>query len=157
MVSKSKIRRQVKQIIDGLSEKVIPAGRPGPVIRDKSYKMSPKDRRHSGRKTPRWTRGGKMKYQKAIEEGLEPQDFWDDWFDWRDGRRNTFNDCSRFKKADIKEFYYRNDYRFVSNSKPWYSPSRINKKLMKELMVRRAAKEKYENLKHSKVYKIDMS
>jgi hypothetical protein len=49
--------------------------------------MSKKDRRNSGRIYPRVTKGVPVK--KLIEEGLEPQCYWDDWKDYRDGFRNN--------------------------------------------------------------------
>ncbi|HIG96481.1 TPA: hypothetical protein HA249_06385 [Candidatus Woesearchaeota archaeon] len=47
--------------------------------------MNKKDRRHSGRVTPRTTL--ELKYQEIIQQVLEPQEYWDDWLDYRDGLR----------------------------------------------------------------------
>ena len=50
--------------------------------------LSVKDRRHSGRVTPRLIRGG-MKWKEVIDQGLEPSTHWDDWKDYRDGQRGS--------------------------------------------------------------------
>jgi len=96
--------------------------------------ISPKDRRHSGWVTPAWPKHPKMKYKEAIQEALEPQDFWDEWQSIKDGQRDYTSDASHFKK-NIPEKYF-------AYVKEWAKPSHINKKLMKELRIRRAAKAK---------------
>ena len=99
---------------------------------------SRKDKKHSGWVTPRTSKKGGMKYSEIIEEGLEPQDFYDEWASWKDGFRNWYVDASRFKKGMNKKKY--NSY-----IKEWAKPNRINKKLMKELMIRKAIKKKKMN------------
>jgi len=47
--------------------------------------VTSKTRRHIGRITPRLNKGVPMK--ELIEQGIEPQDYWDDWKDYRDGFR----------------------------------------------------------------------
>ena len=49
--------------------------------------LNQKLRRHSGRVTPRLVKG--MTIRILIEEGLEPQVYWDDWKDYRDGFRGS--------------------------------------------------------------------
>jgi len=46
--------------------------------------LNAKTRRHSGRVYPSCFGARK---EILIEEGLEPQDYWDDWKDYRDGFR----------------------------------------------------------------------
>ena len=41
--------------------------------------ITEKLRRHSGRVTPRLIKGAKK--EELIEQGLEPQVYWDDWTD----------------------------------------------------------------------------
>lgn len=134
MVSRRvKILKRILQSLDG------PAplnNNKGPLINDpRSRYISRKDRKHSGRVTPRWTKGGGMKYKEAIADGIEPQEFYDDWKNIRDGQRDCYNDGSRFKKKRPIHFYYNNPY-----LKDYLRPSKINPKLHKELMIRRAAK-----------------
>jgi len=50
--------------------------------------MNKKDRRHSGRYTPKIIKT-KMKYNDMKMEGLEPQENYDEWAERRDGLRDT--------------------------------------------------------------------
>ncbi len=49
--------------------------------------VTKKDRRHDGWVSPRLVKGAKVK--DAIDNALEPQDYWDDWEDYRDGFRHN--------------------------------------------------------------------
>lgn len=60
--------------------------------------MNKKDRRHSGRITPRLAGKPTMKYSEIKEEALEPQPFYDDWSNYRDGFRDW--DLIKRKKRD---------------------------------------------------------
>ncbi len=82
--------------------------------------LNKKLRRHSGRVTPRLVKGAKKEI--LIEEGLEPQDYWDDWKDYRDGFRG-----SRDRKL------LRSEYASLSR---YFDLKRWNKKL-KALILRR--------------------
>ncbi|MEK6927314.1 MAG: hypothetical protein AABX11_02680 [Nanoarchaeota archaeon] len=71
--------------------------------------LNKKDRRHSGRVTPLLNKG--IKKELLIEEGLEPQDYWDDWKDYRDGfrgdkdRKMIRNENARWTKYfDVKRW-----------------------------------------------------
>lgn len=131
MVSRRvKIIKRILQALNGV----------GPLSQNKGVAvhtpryMSPKDKRHSGWITPRWPKHPGMKYQEAVMEALEPQDFYDDWEDWRDGQRNYYSDASRFKRHMSRN-------KFTSPFlKEWELPDHVNKKLEKELRIRRAAK-----------------
>ena len=80
-------------------------------------------RRHSGRVTPRLAKGMTMKV--LIEEGLEPQTYWDDWKDYRDG----------FRGSDDRKML-RNENMRLSE---YFDVKRWNKKL-KALILRRKAR-----------------
>ena len=73
-----------------------------------------KDRRHSGRVTPRSVGG--MKYFEIVEQGLEPQDFWDDWEDYRDGVRGS-NDKKQLRSPYIWAAGYLNIKKWNSKLK----------------------------------------
>lgn len=60
--------------------------------------VTAKDRRHSGRVTPDWSRGRKIKYKEAVQEALEPAPEYDDYENYRDG----FRDKSRRMKEKSK-------------------------------------------------------
>ncbi len=83
--------------------------------------ITKKLRRHSGRITPNF----KGKKEILIEQGLEPQPYWNDWRDYRDG----FRGCNDRKMI-------RNEYMFAARS---YEVKRWNKKL-KLLLLRRLAR-----------------
>lgn len=121
----------IKKIIDALLHERAPLNyNKGPIVRDaRSRHISPKDKRHSGWVTPRWTKGGGMKFREAVQEGLEPQIFYDDWKDWRDGQRNYFDDPTHFKKGKRYENIF---------VKEWERAEHVNHKLRKQLAIRRA-------------------
>lgn len=91
--------------------------------------MTKKNRRHSGWVTPRWA--GQGKYSEAIEEGTEPQMFWDDWQDYRDGLRYD-DDLTHIR--GVRNGYNKNNFQ--------EEIVKINKKLKKKLAIRKAIKEK---------------
>lgn len=128
-------KRLIKKILDALREPAPLNYNIGPVIRDgNSRHLSHKDKRHSGWVTPRFIKHPGMKYQEAVQEALEPQPFYDDWKDWRDGMRNRYSDATRFKKG---YGWYENDF-----VKDWEKAQHVNRKLRKELAIRRAARMK---------------
>ncbi len=59
--------------------------------------VSKKDKRHSGRITPRIF-DPKMKYTNIHIEALGPMDFFDEWEYWKDGMRDTL--YLEWKKID---------------------------------------------------------
>lgn len=82
-----------------------------------------------------------MKWKEIYQEGLEPQEYWDDWKDKkRDGLRFTYKDATRFKK--VKGYVF-SKYNF---NQDWKSPDRINNKLKRLLARRFIAKRKQEFL-----------
>lgn len=63
------------------------------------YKLTKKDRRHSGRYTPRVA--GKGKYSEMIANAEEPQEEYDDWIERRDSMRDW--NYLEWKKRDKKK------------------------------------------------------
>lgn len=86
--------------------------------------MNKKERRHSGRVTPRTTL--QMKYASLLEGALEPQEFWNDWRDYRDGLRG----CKDRTK--------------IRSNKAWWLEEEIKKynKKNKQLLRRRKIRKK---------------
>jgi hypothetical protein len=92
--------------------------------------LNKKLRRHSGRVTPRLIKGAQIK--NLIEEGLEPQVYWDDWKDYRDGLRGS---------KDRKML--RNENTRLSK---YFDVKRWNKKLKALILRRKVKKIKSQNL-----------
>lgn len=65
-----------------------------------SKHRSKKDRRHSGRITPKILKP-KMKYDDIKIEALEPQSIYDEWESWKDGMRDKV--YLEWKKIDKKK------------------------------------------------------
>jgi len=63
--------------------------------------MNKKDRRHSGRYTPRFAGKVYMKYSEIKKEALEPKVEYDDWTNYRDSWRNET--YFEWKKKDKKK------------------------------------------------------
>lgn len=141
MKSKRFLRKALKKILDALREPAPLSTNTGPLIRGSSRYLSRKDKKHSGWVTPRFVKDPGMKYREAIQEALEPQVFWDEWKSWKDGFRNWYVDASHFKKG-------MNGKKYSPYIKEWQKPDHINKKLKKELEIRKAAKLKKENNKN---------
>lgn len=130
MVSRrEKLLRKMLQALDGPAPL---STNKGPIVHTPRY-ISKKDKRNSGRISPRISHP-KMKYSEIFDEGLDEQDFYDDWQDWRDGQRAYFRDASRFKKNTRHKYF---DSPYV---KEWQKPNHVNKKLTRELRIRKAAK-----------------
>jgi len=85
--------------------------------------LNQKLRRHSGRVTPGLVKG--MAIRILIEEGLEPQIYWDDWKDYREGFRGS-NDRKMLREEHMPLSKY-------------FDVERWNKKL-KALLLRRKAR-----------------
>jgi predicted RNase H-like HicB family nuclease len=96
-------------------------------------KRTKKERRHSGRITPRRVRDFNLKY--LIEAGLEPQEVWNGWQEHRDGFRGN-DDRKQFKNTNMSLGKY-------FKIKHW------NEKL-KRLILRRKARK--QNPKNRKVF-----
>lgn len=69
--------------------------------------VSKKNRRHSGRYTPRLVCGG-MKYSDMKDEALEPMEVYDDWTDYRDGMRDwPYLEWKKKDKQKRRKFPYK--------------------------------------------------
>ena len=88
--------------------------------------LNQKLRRYSGRVTPRLNKGTSIKI--LIEDGLEPQVYWDDWKDYRDG----------FRGSDDRKMLRNEHMRFSRH----FDVKRWNKKLKNLLLRRKARKPK---------------
>jgi hypothetical protein len=104
------------------------------------FHINAKDKRHSGRITPRLPKHPGMKYSEIISEGLEPQVFWDDWQDWRDGwRRGNYFDRTKTK---INQHHCRNvNCEFCNEAS--INSIKINEKIKKQTDIRKARKLKW--------------
>ncbi len=87
-----------KQLLDALSEKAELSNDRGDIIHQK-HKLTRKDRRHSGRYTPKLHQ--KDKFSEMIANAEEPQEEYDDWMNLRDGMRAIWNPI--FKKFHWKK------------------------------------------------------
>ena len=132
-------RRLLKKILNALREPAPMNYNKGPLVRDPQARgITRKEKKQSGWVTPRWPKNPGIGYKEAIQEALEPQEFYDDWKDWRDSQRRWYIDASRFKKGI-------SDERYNQMIKKWQMAGHINKKLTKELQIRRAIKYKRTN------------
>ncbi len=84
-----------------------------------------KDRRHSGRVTPRAT----ISQKDLIKNNLFIDEFYDDWQDYRDGFRDWFRDFKMIKKANNRQWHRLFEKRMRMNNK------------QKKLLQRRKAKQ----------------
>lgn len=89
---KEKIR---KRVLDSL-EKGKLSNDKGRVIYTR-YRLTAKDRRHSGRVTPRIDQKGKI--SEMLENAENPEIYYDDWRDHRDGFRHE-SDLTQIRKKD---------------------------------------------------------
>lgn len=62
-----------------------------------------KSKKHSGRYTPKLH--SKIPFNEMIEEGLEPQEEYDEWANYRDGYRDY--ECHKRKKREKRKFPYK--------------------------------------------------
>lgn len=62
----------------------------GPLIRENTGITSRKDKKRKGRVRGRIIHPS-MKWSEIYEEGLDPEEYWDDWRDHRDSYRDTSN------------------------------------------------------------------
>ena len=131
MVSKRILKKQTEEILRSLEEKAPLSTNPGKHIHRSQdpKKMTAKNRRHSGWVTPKWA--GPGKYSEAIEEGNEPQVYWDDWNEYRDGLR--YDDDPTHIRG-IRNGYNKNSFQ--------EEIVKANKKQRRLLAIRKAKKEK---------------
>ena len=115
-----------KKILDALKDKAELSTDKGDFISTKT-KLSNKDRKHSGRYTPRLS--GKQKISEMIEKAEEPKEEYNDWSNYRD----SFRDRTKIENPNV--FHDEDDKEKVRKR---------NKKIKKQLAIRKARKEKKE-------------
>jgi len=121
---KEKIRRR---ILNALSEKAEPSNNNGIFIRTIPFRLTRKDKKHSGRYTPQIPQKGK--FSEMIANAEEPAEEYNDWSNYRDGFRHGSDKTHFFRKwraccLDDEEVFD------------------INKKIKKQRAIRKAKKEK---------------
>lgn len=146
-MAKRKSKRKSKNIklaiLDSLKEKAPLSTNRGTFDRTPPRKPTPKQRRHRGWRTPEIIHP-RMKYSEMIENAWEPEIYYDDWLDFRDGMRDTRKDRTRFIPV-----LWRGGW--------WWDLSeeevkKRNDKLKKQMLVRKAKREKYEKGKKETKY-----
>lgn len=120
--------KAVKRLLQSLDGPAPLNNNKGPIVITHAH-LTKKDKRHDGVVTPRWTPRPGMKYKYAIQEALEPQEYFDAWKSWSDGLHYN-KDRSMLRSRYIWSY----DYLEVE---------KYNKKI-KKLELRRQAR------KHSK-------
>lgn len=130
---KKHLKRIIKKILRQITFEPAPLNdRKGPLIDDYRSKRftSRKDKKRREHVTARIIHPG-VKWSEIIEEGLEPPIMQDDWRG-RDGYRAYYKDATRFKDE--------NKY-FLSSTKKHYLPKNVNRKIRKQIAIRKARKE----------------
>ena len=129
MASKRILKKQTEELLKSLEEKAPLSTNPGRYECKKYKKPTGKVRRHSGRVTPRWASPGK--YSEAIQEGVEPEIYWNDWQDYRDGLR--WDDDPTHIRTPLRGY-----------NQNQFEPEIVqaNEKLKKQLAIRKAMLQK---------------
>lgn len=121
-------RRKARQkILDSLNEKAELSTNKGKLI-STSFKLSRKNKKHSGRYTPQVSE--KRKFSEMIANAEEPKEEYNDWMEYRDGYRSDL-DTAKLRK---------------NQGSFWQDPEEIkeiNNKIKKQLAIRKAKKEKF--------------
>ncbi|KKL19298.1 hypothetical protein LCGC14_2466870 [marine sediment metagenome] len=107
-----------------MGEKAEPSKDKGKYIWNR-FKLTKKDKKHSGRYTPKIEQKGKI--SEMFENAEEPKEEYDDWGNYRDGFR--FN-------SDKKHFFSKWRSCHLSEEKVF----RINKKIKKQKAIRKTRK-----------------
>lgn len=132
MISR-KVKKARKRLLEQLTfEKAPLSNNKGHILRERYPRPNSKDRRHSGRVEGKIIHPT-MKWKEIHQEALGADEFYDSWKSYKDGWTKWYVDASRFKK--------RMNRKRLSDLLPeWKKPDNINKKLMKELQIRREQK-----------------
>ncbi len=123
----SKKRKFKEKILNALKDKAELSTDEGEIVNSKFSKLNKKARRHSGRYTPQIFEKGKI--SEMIANAEEPKEEYDDWVEYRDGYRGD-SDGTKLMKG---------------KGSFWQDPEEIkkrNKKIRKQLAIRKAKKEK---------------
>ncbi len=122
----SRRKKKLKRILDELIPQRGFSTNRGNFVSTK-FKLTTKQRRHSGWVTPKICGKPMIKYSEMIEQCLEPLKYWDDWTDYRDGWRHN---------SDEKHFFHKWRGCYISEEEIY----RINKKIKKQIALRKAKK-----------------
>lgn len=118
-----------------LKKRILASLDPAELSRDKGkvipgkFKLSRKDKKHSGRYTPIVPQ--KKKFSEMIANAEEPVEEYDDWMNYRDGFRDSFRDRTKIEDPNI----------FKDEENKEISRKR-NLKIKKQLAIRKAKKDK---------------
>jgi hypothetical protein len=129
---KRKIDRLKQRILDSLKDKAELSNNRGVFERNKYTKPNRKTRRHSGRYTPGLHQKGK--FSEMIANAEEPKEEYDEWSSYRDGYRNINCDRTHFfipRYSRYFGFFSEEDVR------------KFNKKIKKQIAIRKAKKRKF--------------
>ena len=123
----NKKEKKKRRILDALSKAELSNNR-GNFERSQFAKPNKKIKRHSGRYTPQIPQKGKISLM--ISNAEEPMDEYDEWISYRDGFRHNSDKTHFFRKwrsccLDEEEVY------------------KINKKIKKQIAIRKAKKKKF--------------
>ena len=132
-MSKRKSKATKLKILNALKEKAPLSTNKGKIENTPKRRPTSKQRRHKGWVYP-WVPPG-MKYSEIVENALDPAPYWDDWIDFRDGMRGTKDRTKFIRKG------------WAGGLRPWWGLSeeeimKRNDKLRKEILIRKARKEK---------------
>lgn len=125
----SKKKKLRKKILNSLRDQAVLSTNKGKFV-SIPFRLTKKQRRHSGWLTPKIV-NKTMKYSEIIEQCLEPPLYYSDWDDWRDG----FRDVTKLEKPNL---FWDDEDRKIARAK--------NKKIKKQLAIRKARKEKTKHL-----------
>jgi len=123
----SKIKKIKRRILDSLKDKAELSINRGRIESVQFAKPNKKVRRHSGRYTPLIHQKGK--FSDMIADAEEPIEEYDDWMEYRDGQRGDY-DKTKLRKDKGSLWQDEEEVR------------KINKKIRKQLAIKRAKKYK---------------
>ncbi|HUS51476.1 MAG TPA: hypothetical protein VMZ91_15005 [Candidatus Paceibacterota bacterium] len=119
----SKKQKIKKKILDNLNPAELSTDR-GKVI-STPFRLSRKDKKHSGRYTPRIPE--KKKFSEMIANAEEPSEEYNEWVNYRDG----FRDQTKITNPDI---FWDDEFKEEAIKR--------NQKIKKQLAIRKAMKDK---------------
>ncbi len=129
----SKIKKIKRRILDALKDRAELSTDKGKIENIQFTKPNKKVRRHSGRYTPFIPE--KEKFSEMIANAEEPTEEYDDWMEYRDGFRGDL-DRTRLRNKTGSLWQDEEEVK------------KINKKIMKQLVIKKAIKMK-KLLKHA--------
>ena len=122
-MTKSKRKKKKQRILDALNKGELSTDKGGIISR--SFRLSHKDRKHSGRYTPQLHQKGK--FSEMISNAEEPKNEYDEWISHRDG----FRDCKDQMRLRKNKGNFWKDPKEIKE---------INKKIKKKLAIKKNKK-----------------